>query len=842
MKEFTAAAMRASFALEASQRDEQLVHMEQKILDEEGRLRTHNLQFLIALDHALHQATGSGLAKYLPKRRAVALGVGEKREVVVMRIPGEEKDRSRSIISRPDGSQFYEVGIQMKQGVRQSPTVHLATDMGPVGFPAQQFLFSHIGIRGSTTWDILHRLHNDVVNATSSCGMMGVRLEFHAVTKLRKGPWSPGGKNHFTLLESAREMFSMIDETSELFAVVYEEICYSRGSSGPEVGTHAHMKEIWMEAREHLLGAGEGLDSRLGRWWSFETLSRRAFSMRWFDILVLLWIGWQRNWWAKLGDCPLFRREAAGAVPPEGDGELAFAGEAAPEDGADAEGGEDEEHAVSAVSTTKAAREEIRKMRSKTGNLLRFACDRLLSPLHVRSWAILAFTCNPLQDFFLKMVHDLKSMQGTHDLRVNLYRSSMTQVCHKIIANFFSPEFSSRLGCSTRPFEQRTAMEKKQDGIVCSLAWAFCMSVASNVWVTSLSSQTPPECFVGAMQPSESEKEAWLQHMKLCWETLTILEEQALTSPQCADFVKSLVWPTYQWPRECMVRLFEHGFRVLPGDLEHELKEFAISSWSSLVCENTFNAVRNLASKNRGGKAEPATVWHCASFGSSVMKDHGRPSLEISQRARAIARGLPTTASFFEQKHYTCSIDQDALLALTRKATWPTQTPERWQIGALQWQSALLCKGDWKRLNRAWLSLLAVPGSVVMNAMEKRAYMVLYACQFGAVLARMPISATTYLLSLAPCDLSTFSLAVMDDTSIWRACEVEVLPPGACADAASPFHLVLKLTGAKNQLWHFAALRGFRGCTLTMLRRFYDELCIAAPKKPRTEERRISPD
>lgn len=103
-----------------------------------------------------------------------------------MTVPGDLSERARSVIVQADGTRFYEVGLQITRGVREAPTLHLCSDMGPVGLQAQQWLLCHMGLRATTSYDLLHRVASDVAAATTTAGLMVLRLEAAQITKLRK--------------------------------------------------------------------------------------------------------------------------------------------------------------------------------------------------------------------------------------------------------------------------------------------------------------------------------------------------------------------------------------------------------------------------------------------------------------------------------------------------------------------------------------------------------------------------------------------------------------------------------------------------------------------------------
>ena len=324
-----AARIRVSLMEDAAQRDKEICKLTEQEVQRDGKERLANLEFLKVLDHALFQATGAGLARFVPKRKLSPLCEGDTRKSVDMQVPGEPAKRRRSVIHTAAGERFYEVGLEMRHGQRVLPTLHMVSDMGPIGLPAQLFMALKLQLRCSLSFDILHRMHNDVLAATTQAGLMVTRLEYHMVARMRKGPFKPGGANFHGLKGAAVEFFRDTKSDGMIFELMYNDILQSRPSwaSGGDYGTAADMQRVFLLAREALLRRGEGTDSKLSRWWSFEITGRKAHGNRALDALILLFVGWKRCWWSKAEHCPLLRR-SVGAGTADADPDQPFPGEA----------------------------------------------------------------------------------------------------------------------------------------------------------------------------------------------------------------------------------------------------------------------------------------------------------------------------------------------------------------------------------------------------------------------------------------------------------------------------------------------------------------------------------
>lgn len=471
VKEGTAAALRVAFSHEAQERDQREAKEWQARQKRAGQERKSNLDYVLGLDHLLMEISGAGLKQFLPRKVLGPLREGEVREFVTMRLPGEDADRRRAVILRSDGVREYEVGIQIVGGQRQRRTLHLVSDMGPVGLPALQWLLSHHRLRGTCSFDVFHRLHGDLVGAVGHCGLMIVRLEFIAVHKLRKGPWSPGGKNLAALRGAAVEFFESTNEHCTLFGLIYEKLVDSKCLSSVGVGSPTHLRDAWLWARDTLIGAKEGADVKTGRWFSWEVRGRQSHARRWLDCLVLLWMGFRRSWFKTLSDSPLLSR-FVGQVPDDArplPGEREGEGEGEPAVAEGALGGAVADDGPSEHAKTMASgREELRQRREKCVNQLRFALNLLTKPVSVRLWSLLCWVPRPLEKWFFRTMKDVKSRDGVLELRQNLCGQELNDVAYDLFCGFFSKHLAGTLDFPNLKYDDRSAFQQQNDTKVCS--------------------------------------------------------------------------------------------------------------------------------------------------------------------------------------------------------------------------------------------------------------------------------------------------------------------------------------------------------------------------------------
>lgn len=126
-----------------------------------------------------------------------------------------------------------------------TPTLHIASDMGPVGLAAQQVLLCRVGLRMTTSWDNLHRLQANLQHAQQDAGLLLVKFEFAVVCKLRKGPFKPGGANWSLLKDASREFVETVDSSNALFQLLFDDLSSEASIGGVAEGSEEHEEALW---------------------------------------------------------------------------------------------------------------------------------------------------------------------------------------------------------------------------------------------------------------------------------------------------------------------------------------------------------------------------------------------------------------------------------------------------------------------------------------------------------------------------------------------------------------------------------------------------------------------
>ena len=173
--------------------------------------------------------------------------------------------------------------------------------MGSSAWYVGVWLVNGAKLRGTTDWDIFHRLHNDVIDAAGDAGLCIVRLEAATVCALRRGPFKSEG-HQGTLLSAARDLWKLPVPNS-LLDLFYDDLCRDFGVQ-PE-GDTDHVMWVWKTCCSSLMAANLGSAAKNSRWFSIEALSRHQKSMRTSNLLLLIFLGFQRGWWRTWDETPL---------------------------------------------------------------------------------------------------------------------------------------------------------------------------------------------------------------------------------------------------------------------------------------------------------------------------------------------------------------------------------------------------------------------------------------------------------------------------------------------------------------------------------------------------------
>ena len=268
--------------------------------------RKANRDYIEQVDHMLQETCGKGLMGFLPPRRWLPLVSGEKRYREKTRLEDGAEVR-RCARQLAGGERLYEVPKAfLSDGTPKVDILHVTIDQGQHGLAAWLWCLMGKGVRMSLTCDLFHRIHNDLLAATSAAGLAGVRLDATHVLKYKEGPFK-SESNASVLREAARDLHQSAPAANPLWDMLFSAVAAEKGINrqSADFGSEAHMQKVWDEVLLACLHKGIGEHTRPSRWFAFELASRRSLVSRHQDLLLLLWLGCRRGWWKSMSENPL---------------------------------------------------------------------------------------------------------------------------------------------------------------------------------------------------------------------------------------------------------------------------------------------------------------------------------------------------------------------------------------------------------------------------------------------------------------------------------------------------------------------------------------------------------
>ena len=485
----------------------------QELVDQEKEDRDHledefnnlkrkdNKDWLIKLENALYMTAGKTFQSFRPVRRPGALQAGEERYFTEIEVTGDGPPAVRSCIASDESTACIEVPRLLDEGSRVIPTLHLAIDSGSIGYFASRYLQHGLGLRMTETYDIWHMVQNCLLDSVSEAGLSILRCEFIEVNKLRYGPWKKQA-NDSIMKSSAAEMKQAWTWRNEVLEMLFEEILdeHPHLQQAADIGDDRHVKHVWDYCTKKLQETGLGGEARSSRWWSYEETSRHQASMRWLNVMVLMFITSRSK--TPTARNPLVRwvqqrfglqERAAAADPGDGDEAHDDAGEdpaAAPADGGDYTDG-----IGGRVSLAK-GRAEARKKNTAGGARI-YALNLLLNDFKVRLWKGMVCIPQPVEKFFNDGITACKSRWGFRDFYADLVAGKFSDMAKLVLTHFCSEALGISSETAGRQPLPRTPFEDDVDRKIASRLWTMACALAGNMGCLHLLHRAPPLAFHG---------------------------------------------------------------------------------------------------------------------------------------------------------------------------------------------------------------------------------------------------------------------------------------------------------------------------------------------------------
>ena len=812
--------------------------LQRSVVDAElglGLARRANRDYLHQIDHMLRESAGIGLSFFVPARRWKPLLASERRYREAPKMVGGTTTR-RCARELSTGERFYETPvIRNDLGVLQRPVLHVAVDQGQHGMAAWVWLLLGKGLRMTVTWDVFHRVHNDVLAATSSAGLASVRLDAMHLLKYREGPFS-SESNASVMKEAARDLFSSSPAGNPLWDVLYSAVAVEHGHSvhAPDFGSEEHMEQTWTETLRLAAKRGGASKTRPSRWFAFERASRSAVAERHTDLLLLLWLGCRRSWWTSMEANPLMA-----VWKPKAETEGEAAGEATAEP-AGADEGEEVEQGVgvaelAATSMNQARKDASAKRQSGPKSGLQFCLQLLLQEKSCLLWRGLALLTLPLESFMAEGHQAVKTLRGTAEWFTMRCRTGFDDCVRRLLAQWFSEEFQELLQVDSEVNNARRvcSLSKEDAEDVRNRLWMFLVHLASEIALTGLGLKNPPFSFLALSSPYAAVANEALASHKLQWDAFQKMEKTAKDDAAARDWLDGCLIPRMQYVMETFVHLYECDFSKVPDCVLSSLQQFGRSWMSSLVCEHLWNAARRGASSGGTGRFGHDKLYHHISLGSNTLTEFGREPVQIDAAAR-MAAPEKLAADCYTRKPGDCSLTvEDERHMESLQPDWPTPSGASWKKAQLSWKALQATQGNWQRLRCSWLSLLARPGMLLNHKGSGLLHLCLGSTAAGMMTWR--IGCKTPSREIFFPGGAKVEVHVICNVEEWNATEC-VVGEYLTSDGVRLVGPMVSRKGLDLVKW--AARDGFAGLSLYWLKRLCSEVGLetASVSKPLTTE------
>ena len=184
-----------------------------------------NRYFALAFDNALYKGLHINIVDFIPARFPGPLTDGQTRHRILLpetRRVATTSDFRAVIKDDSTGASWVEVPRVMIDGQLQRRTLHKALDQGPIGRYHALWLDTHVKVRGTTTWDVFHSIHNALKDGLAEAGAYIYVTEHISVANMTTGPYH--GHAFFNILHGAStRYFQTRTYECKIFRFLYED-------------------------------------------------------------------------------------------------------------------------------------------------------------------------------------------------------------------------------------------------------------------------------------------------------------------------------------------------------------------------------------------------------------------------------------------------------------------------------------------------------------------------------------------------------------------------------------------------------------------------------------------
>lgn len=357
-----------------------------------------------------------------------------------------------------------------------------------------------------------------------------------------------------------------------------------------------------------------------------------------------------------------------------------------------------------------------------------------------------------------------------------------------------------------------------------------------------------PMKFCALLFHTEEHKVHCLQYMRDLFEHVGDIEALAQSGDQWArSFLSDLLWVHNGWCKEILIGGWECEWASVPKPALDEIRALACGLATTKGCEDVLNGQRQQERAHRASKLGRVSRWHKAMLSGVLEDSDRRPLAQAELETNAVKSDLPNT--LFEASQCEWSMGEAAEKEFKAGPTsWSSPRPEFAHLAQHASRAMLSLGGDVAMLRLCWFSMLAQPGTVIMNsAHPSQVGLVLSASRWGViVLLVSPKQRCGMKFVVLPETYEQFKWEQFQITNPddWQCLVLEAVPPAVqasriAANAGSvSVGLGIVLTNRFDRpstLMRHVAQCAFPRMTMVELRRLYAHLKLPAKPKPKTE-------
>ena len=665
--------------------------------------------------------------------------------------------------------------------------------------------------------------------AVVSASFWTVVREGTLAMNVRSGPFE-GAAFHGQLQSALKDMARKASFDNVFFANCYPNICREWGLQGAlDYGSESHMKTVFgmLCADKELQHKGSNV--KWARWASFFDAGqdfRQSWSSR---LCVMLFHGWQAEWWETLSDSPL---GAACGDDYGVSGLVALTKAAGSSSGATSR-------------SVKHGNEQVSLLRKQCHNSLEMATLIMNNDVTRRMFNMLLEVVDPVR---VQMGKDMKAMQASregtiHVLKAWSFQGQVHTTCREVFQKLQDRDALDWAGMDLSDEAVSTEDEAStEDELAFRMAVLAREVCAARAFSMGEYKHSPPFLFLGLLD--DEVQQQTLANLECLWQSCLRLEKWSLEDPWYRSFLDSLVWPNLTTVRGVFIDLEELDWHVARSVRSHLWDLFANLGAHTKMVEESFNLATDTTRRTKNGRVEKLSLWQSLANSKVLTRLGYKHPANVD--STEVPKKLPKKFFLPDNMDSFSLGGAKGLRLMSSNEHWVSLSPANHSMIAWATSAMLQLPEDLAKLKLCWQSLLPPRGCVLSKSGEAtKAMWVLKSTPWGVL--GWPVQAgrakdknnkSVRYFALDVSAHACLQFSVITDMSEWMALDAVVRSPASLRrrglDALKGKGIVFENTQMVT-LVKFAAQQGFPSLTLPQLQKLYTHLGVKHEgKRPST--------